>query len=156
MLACFNGEEVRLNAMDCADQHLKLQIIKQLNMLNVAQAMYGTPVRGIPVVKVHTPTQQWLCSSFHNYEFTVTQLEELFKEYSYRYEKAHQLYHPFCKLKRPPQFIPSLVRFSIPPHTLDYTSLTNEEAWKLYYWTFSDKFSWTNVGYPKWLPLERE
>jgi hypothetical protein len=140
--------------MHC-DQHVRKMILEYTAMLSYPySAKEGCPIFG-PIRYMNYPISQWARKTVGNYAWLAELLEELGKEFKYRWEKEHAYiekgYVEFFRNNKP-DILSGLEMtefLQIMPEEWRHEDVV--KAYRMYYITEKTKFAkWTRRPEPEW------
>ncbi len=150
-------EDPKTAAKSLCDKHVVKMILETAQMLSTAHRLSDTPQAPFVYKMTHKnhPSTKWLRSSQIAYKWGLDHLQELFTEYTHRYDKIHKTEREKLEyLKVIPKDLPELP-FIAPPQCMydECRGLDTIIAYQSYYRIRRTEIDmrWTNREIPAWL-----
>jgi len=139
------------------DKHVVKMILETAQLLSTAhRVLDNTPAEDKSIYKKafqNHPCAKWVRETSSNYEWTVSLLENLLDEYTYRYNKTHKVSYMLNRFKSMPNNIKKggITKFALAMP--DYCKREDEvDAYRTYYKNEKHRmFSWRKREKPFWL-----
>ena len=145
------------------DKHVVKMILESAQMLSTTHRVldgdeYADDVGLYKMAHKNHPSTIWVRSALANYDWLLSHMSALMREYTYRYGKHHATERLKTPLMRPPKNIDWTYSFSDPPQCMpDYCKNDDTvSAYQNYYILEKSNFAtWKHRDRPEWF-YERE
>ncbi len=135
------------------DKHIVKMVVESAQILSTAHHLTNSKYKDLLYKKTHEkhPCVLWVTESKENYVWLLEHLDELLKEYTYRYEKKHKT----TEIKKVLENIPSLPNTKLTSFAQaipeNYKEKNTIKAYRNYYKKEKSNFAkWSKRKKPSW------
>jgi hypothetical protein len=148
----------KIAAQMMCDKHVVKMILESAQMLSTAHRVldgdeYADKVGLYKMAHKNHPSTKWVRSALANYDWLLSHMNELMKEYTYRYDKHHATERLKQPLLQPPKNINWSYSFSDPPQCMPDVCKGGDtvSAYQTYYILEKSGFAtWKRREEPLW------